>query len=105
VLLELAARDYLNELMLRSPASRAAIEEDVRPWDERFRAATVQEKKPHLPPPGRRFRLVAIPHPAAVAQTSIGGAQPALELRRHLSTLAQARALIAESGTGVPRPT
>jgi hypothetical protein len=50
VLLDLPARDYLNELMMRSPGSRAAIEEDIRAWDDRFRAATVQEEKPHLPP-------------------------------------------------------
>jgi hypothetical protein len=47
---ELTARDYLDDLMRRSPGSRVAIEEDVRRWDDRFRAATVEEEKPHLPP-------------------------------------------------------
>jgi hypothetical protein len=47
---ELTARDYLEELMRRSPGSRFAIEEDLRLWDDRFRAATVEEEKPHLPP-------------------------------------------------------
>jgi hypothetical protein len=47
---ELTARDYLEELMRRSPGSRSAIEGDLRLWDHRFRAATVEEEKPHLPP-------------------------------------------------------
>jgi hypothetical protein len=45
---ELSARDYLNELMIRSPQSRAAVEEDVSLWDQRFKAATVEEQQPHF---------------------------------------------------------
>ena len=47
---ELSARDYLNELMIGSPQSRAAVEEDVSLWDERFKAATVEEQQPHFAP-------------------------------------------------------
>jgi hypothetical protein len=47
---ELMARDYINELTLRSPDSRTAVEEDLAVWDERFKAATVEEEQPHLPP-------------------------------------------------------
>jgi hypothetical protein len=48
---ELLARDYLDELARRSGSYGAArVEEKVGPWDERFRAATVEEKEPHLPP-------------------------------------------------------
>jgi hypothetical protein len=47
---ELSARDYLGELMNRSPGSRSAVEADLHLWDERFRAATIEEAKPHLPP-------------------------------------------------------
>jgi len=46
---ELAARDYLHELTRLSPSSRSEIEEELSVWDERFRAATVEESKPHLP--------------------------------------------------------
>src|SRR5204863_4777321 len=41
---ELTARDYFGELARRSPGSRSAIEEDLRLWDDRFRAATVEEE-------------------------------------------------------------
>jgi hypothetical protein len=47
---ELMSRDYLEELMRLSPSSRPAIEEDLRIWDVRFRAATIEETEPHLPP-------------------------------------------------------
>jgi hypothetical protein len=47
--LELTTRDYLDELMVRSPGSRQALEQDLAIWDERFAAATVEEEKPHLP--------------------------------------------------------
>jgi hypothetical protein len=46
---ELMARDYLDEVMHLSPGSRAAIDEDLRVWDERFQIATVEEAKPNLP--------------------------------------------------------
>ena len=46
---ELAARDYLDEVAHRAPSMRGKIEEDLELWDERFRAATVEEDKPHLP--------------------------------------------------------
>src|SRR2546428_12963261 len=46
---ELMARDYVDEVIRLSPGSRLAIEEDLRVWDQRFRAATVEEEKPHLP--------------------------------------------------------
>jgi len=39
----------LAELMNRSPGSRSAVEADLRLWDERFRAATIEEARPHLP--------------------------------------------------------
>lgn len=38
--LELTARDYLHELTRVSPSSRAAVEEDLALWDDRFLAAT-----------------------------------------------------------------
>jgi hypothetical protein len=45
------ARDYLDELARRSPVYWAEhVEEEVALWDEGFRAATVEEAKPHLPP-------------------------------------------------------
>jgi hypothetical protein len=48
---DLMARDYLDELARRSPAEWAShIETEVAPWDQRFRAATVQEHRAHLPP-------------------------------------------------------
>jgi hypothetical protein len=48
---ELMARDYLDELARRSPAEWAShVETEVAPWDARFRAATIQEESPHLPP-------------------------------------------------------
>lgn len=48
---ELTARDYLDELARRSPDYGAAVvAEEVALWDERFRAATVEEDEPHLPP-------------------------------------------------------
>jgi hypothetical protein len=47
---ELMARDYLHELVRLSPSSREVVEEDLALWDERFRAATIEEAKPHLPP-------------------------------------------------------
>jgi hypothetical protein len=46
--LELAARDYLEELMVLSPGSREKIEADLRAWDERFRAATIERDKPFI---------------------------------------------------------
>lgn len=46
---ELTARDYLGELIRLSPRSREAIEEDLAIWDLRFREATIEEQKPHLP--------------------------------------------------------
>jgi hypothetical protein len=47
---ELMARDYLHELMRLSSSSRAALEQDVAIWDERFRNATIEEQTPHLAP-------------------------------------------------------
>src|SRR6266511_1602706 len=45
---ELVARDYLEELARRSPAEWAShVETEVAPWDERVRAATVEEESPH----------------------------------------------------------
>jgi hypothetical protein len=46
---ELVARDYLDEVAHRAPSMKKKIEGDLSVWDERFRAATVQEEKPHLP--------------------------------------------------------
>jgi hypothetical protein len=46
---ELVARDYLDEVAQRAPSEQARIAEALSVWDERFRAATVQEAKPHLP--------------------------------------------------------
>jgi hypothetical protein len=46
---ELVARDYLDEVAQRAPREQARIAEDLSGWDERFRAATVPEAKPHLP--------------------------------------------------------
>jgi len=47
---ELMARDYLDEIGRLSPSSRPTIEDDLAVWDDRFRAATVEAEKPHLPP-------------------------------------------------------
>jgi hypothetical protein len=47
---ELMARDYLGEVTRLSTSSQTAVEEDLAHWDERFRAATVEESEPHLPP-------------------------------------------------------
>ena len=48
---ELGARDYLEQLARRSPGYGAAhVQEQVAPWDERFRAATVEEAAAHLSP-------------------------------------------------------
>jgi hypothetical protein len=48
---ELMAREYLDELARRSPGYAAQrVAELVAPWDDRFKAATVEEEKPHLPP-------------------------------------------------------
>jgi hypothetical protein len=46
---ELTARDYIDEVAHRAPSMREKIEDELAVWDERFRAATVQEAKPHLP--------------------------------------------------------
>lgn len=47
---ELMAREYLGELARRSPAAWASyVQTAVTPWDERFRAATVEEERPHVP--------------------------------------------------------
>jgi hypothetical protein len=46
---ELMARDYMSEIVRLSPNSGPKVEEDLAPWDERFRAATIEEEKPHLP--------------------------------------------------------
>jgi hypothetical protein len=46
---ELSAREYLDEVAHRAPTMRQKIEADLAQWDERFRAATVEEVKPHLP--------------------------------------------------------
>jgi hypothetical protein len=46
---ELMARDYMSEIIRLSPSSRPMVEEDLAPWDERFRAATIEGEKPHLP--------------------------------------------------------
>jgi hypothetical protein len=46
---ELAAREYLDEVARRAPTARQKIDADLGHWDERFRAATVEEPDPHLP--------------------------------------------------------
>jgi hypothetical protein len=46
---ELMARDYLGQVTSLSPTSKARVDEDLNLWDERFRAATVEEREPHLP--------------------------------------------------------
>jgi len=48
---ELTARDYLDEVRRRSGSDwPQRFDEEIAPWDERFRAATVEEAEPHLPP-------------------------------------------------------
>jgi hypothetical protein len=47
---ELGARDYLDEVEHRAPSEREKIQGDLSLWDDRFRAATVEESEPHLPP-------------------------------------------------------
>jgi hypothetical protein len=49
---ELWAREYLAEIARRSPGYGAErVAEKVALWDERFRAATVEEAEPYLVPP------------------------------------------------------
>jgi hypothetical protein len=47
---ELHSRDYLGELRVRAgtdwPEHWDAL---IEPWDERFRAATIEVEEPHLP--------------------------------------------------------
>jgi hypothetical protein len=46
---ELSAREYLAEIARRSPGYGAdRVAEKVALWDERFRAATIEESKPHI---------------------------------------------------------
>ena len=45
---ELTARDYLVELAALCPSFAPTIESEVLIWDQRFRAATVQQDKPWL---------------------------------------------------------
>jgi hypothetical protein len=46
---ELMAREYLAEIGRRSPGYGAQrVAEKVAPWDERFRAATVEEAEPYI---------------------------------------------------------
>jgi len=47
---DLMTRDYIGELCRRLPGMWAdRFERKIAPWDERFRAATVEETEPHLP--------------------------------------------------------
>ena len=47
---DLMTRDYIGELCRRLPGTWAELfEREIAPWDERFRAATVEETEPHLP--------------------------------------------------------
>src|SRR6266566_5949023 len=47
---DLHTRDYLEELRTRLPGFWAEyIDRCLQPWDERFRAATVEEAEPYLP--------------------------------------------------------
>ena len=47
---DLMTRDYIGELCRRLPGTWAELfERKIAPWDERFRAATVEEAEPHLP--------------------------------------------------------
>lgn len=47
---DLMTRDYIGELCRRLPGRWAELfERWIAPWDERFRAATVEETEPHLP--------------------------------------------------------
>lgn len=48
---ELGAREYLEEISRRAPREwEERLAGQVEPWDERFRAATVEKKTPHLAP-------------------------------------------------------
>jgi hypothetical protein len=50
-MLELATRDYLDDLTRLLPGRWADyIAARVAPWDERFKRATREADKPHLPP-------------------------------------------------------
>ncbi len=47
---DLMTRDYIGELCRRLPGKWAELfEREIASWDERFRAATVEEAEPHLP--------------------------------------------------------
>ena len=49
---DLMTREYLDVLCKRLPGYWATrFAEWIDPWDERFRAATVEETRPHLHPP------------------------------------------------------
>ena len=48
---DLMTREYIDVLCKRLPGYWATrFAEWIGPWDERFRAATVEEAEPHLPP-------------------------------------------------------
>jgi hypothetical protein len=50
---DLMTREFIAELSRQLPGSWATrFAEWVAPWDERFRAATTEESKPHLPSVG-----------------------------------------------------